>query len=86
MATQLLTRKERGDMIAPEDIEQINPDSFFVRSQTRKSGYSVTRTGQSWACDCFDFRYRQMPCKHVHAVLTLLEQRRIGFRYKVGLW
>jgi hypothetical protein len=67
MATQILTRKQRGDMIAPEDIEQINSSSYFVKSQAGHSGYSVTRVGQRWSCDCPDFRFRQIKCKHIHA-------------------
>jgi hypothetical protein len=86
VATQILTRKQRGERIAIEDIEQLNQDTFFVKSQRGKSGYSVTRTGKSWACDCCDFKYRQLPCKHIHAVLNIMEQQGLNSRYKLGLW
>ncbi|MGA2523799.1 MAG: SWIM zinc finger family protein [Candidatus Bathyarchaeia archaeon] len=85
MATQILTRKQRGEKIIADDIEEINTNSFFVRSQSGKSGYSVTRTGQSWACDCFDFKYRGLPCKHIFAVQKLLDERAQLSRYKLGL-
>ena len=68
MATQIQTRKQRGERIAPEDIVELNTSSYFVKSQTGNSGYSVTRVGQSWACDCFDHKYRGVKCKHIHAV------------------
>ncbi len=54
MATQIQTRKQRGDKIAPEDIVELNPSSFFVKSQSHGSGYSVTRVGRDWTCDCPD--------------------------------
>ena len=52
MATQVLTRKQMGDMIALEDIVELNPQTYFVKSQSSRGGYSVTRFGQSWTCDC----------------------------------
>jgi len=88
MATQILTRKQRGDMIAPEDIEQINPSSFFVKSQRGRGGYSVTKAGQSWACDCFDHKFRGIKCKHIHAVES--QASKLPFnpaqRFVLGLW
>jgi hypothetical protein len=42
MATQLLTRKQKGEQIDPEDIVEVNPLSYFVKSQTGKPGYAVT--------------------------------------------
>jgi hypothetical protein len=82
MATQVLSRKQRGDRIAPEDIVQINSSSFFVKSQTGRSGYSVTRVGQSWTCDCPDHKYRQIQCKHIHAVIASKSE----VVRSVGLW
>ena len=66
MATQILTRKQRCEVIQSQDIEQVNPQTFFVKSQGGRSGYSVTRVGRNWACDCQDYRFRQLPCKHIY--------------------
>jgi hypothetical protein len=88
MATQVLTRKQRGEMIRPEDIEQINFDAYFVRSQTGKSGYAVTRARQNWVCDCLDHKYRQVECKHICAVesqISKLSPHR-SERFSLGLW
>jgi hypothetical protein len=86
MATQIQTRKQRGEQFAPEDITELNHSSFFVKSQTGKSGYSVTRIGKTWACDCFDFKFRGHPCKHVYAILNFLDEQCLNSRYKLGLW
>jgi len=83
---QILTRKQRGDKIASSDIVQINLRSFFVKSQTGKSGYSVTKTGQTWACDCPDYRFHQKPCKHIYAVESLISEQTIASRFKLRLW
>jgi putative transposase len=83
MATQVLSRKQKGDMIALGDVEQINKFSFFVKSQTGKSGYAVTTIGQRWSCDCPDHRYRGgVECKHIVGVKLSLS--RAG--RSVGLW
>ena len=68
MATQILTRKQRGERIIPQDIEQINPSTFWVRSQSGKAGYSVTMFQGKWTCDCFDHKFRGIKCKHIYAV------------------
>jgi hypothetical protein len=85
MATQIQTRKQKGDMIAPEDIEQINPQTYFVRSQTGRSGYAVTRAGRNWVCDCPDHKYRQVECKHIHAVETKYPSVS-AWPFPLGLW
>jgi hypothetical protein len=84
MAIQLITRKQRGDMIHPEDIVELNSSSFFVKSQTGRSGYAVTKAGQSWMCDCLDYRFRQIKCKHVHAVEARISKQ--PERFSLGLW
>jgi hypothetical protein len=88
MATQIQTRKQRGDRIAPEDIEQINPQTYFVKSQNSRGGYSVTRAGQSWVCDCPDHKYRQVDCKHIHAVEARIVKHSAErtHRFSIGLW
>jgi putative transposase len=83
MATQVLSRKERGSKIASEDIVEINKMSYFVKSQSGKSGYAVTRAGQSWVCDCPDHKYRQVECKHIHAVVSQLTPK---MRFTLNLW
>jgi hypothetical protein len=88
MATQILTRKQRGERIAPEDIAELNPSSYFVRSQTDRSGYSVTRAWRDWMCDCPDHKYRGVQCKHIHAVEARIQGQsaELNHRFSLGLW
>jgi predicted nucleic acid-binding Zn finger protein len=87
MATQQIqTRKQRGDRIAPEDIVELNSQSYFVKSQTGRSGYSVTKAGEGWACDCPDFRFRGLPCKHIFAVENAISESTLQSKFKLGLW
>jgi rubredoxin len=60
--------QSKGRPNCPEDVTELNPGSFFVKSQSGKSGYSVTKAGQNWACDCFDHKFRGVKGKHIHAV------------------
>jgi hypothetical protein len=75
----MLSRKERGDRILPQDIEQINPSTFWVKSQSGGGGYSVTLFGGKWTCDCPDHRFHQAKCKHIFAVEDVGSGR-------LGLW
>jgi hypothetical protein len=68
MATQIQTRKQRGEQIQAQDIEQLNSETFWVKSQAGRGGYSVTEFQGKWSCDCPDFKYRSICCKHIHAV------------------
>lgn len=85
MATQVLSRKQRGEQIQPQDIEQINPETFWVKSQSGRGGYSVTLFRGKWTCDCADFKFRQIECKHIHAVLQQTSQEP-NWLYLLGLW
>ena len=88
MATQIQTRKQRGEQIIADDIEQINPESFWVKSQSGKGGYSVTMFQGKWTCDCFDHKYRQIKCKHVYAIETYISEHSAKSvqRFSLGLW
>jgi hypothetical protein len=85
MATQILTRKQRGDKIKPEDIVELNPSSYFVKSQSGRSGYAVTKAGRNWMCDCPDYRFRQIKCKHIHGVEARILAGQAQ-RFSLGLW
>jgi len=83
-----LTRMQRAEMIQPKDIEQINPSTFYVQSQSGKGGYSVTMFQGIWSCECFDHKYRGVKCKHILAIESfILEyQPKSAQRFVLGLW
>lgn len=50
-------------------ISESADGSFSVPSQTGSSRiYRVTLIHNEWTCDCPDFFYRHVMCKHVYAV------------------
>lgn len=63
------TREEKGKLIAlRQDVTRIRPDYYIVKSQTTLKQYNVTRMLDSWKCTCPDHTYRNVCCKHIHAV------------------
>jgi transposase-like protein len=74
MATVTLTREERGRMIAetPNQIERLGERFYRVTSQSGNGTYMVTKARMNrtigWVCECPDFTYREVKCKHIWAV------------------
>jgi len=63
-------RMTRGmDILENKKISENEDGSFSVPSQTGTSIYAVKLLGQTWACTCPDFEFRQIEaCKHIFAV------------------
>ncbi|KAF9346782.1 hypothetical protein BGX34_003614 [Mortierella sp. NVP85] len=65
-------------------IRELTSDSWSILSSGKTQAYEVKRSqecppsqflglGQS-TCTCMDFKKRGLPCKHIHAVSTFLQQ------------
>jgi putative transposase len=64
-------RENRGvEMIADEvEIKQVNDSVYYVPSQTEENKlYQVVNVGEEWDCECPDFYWRGLVCKHIIAV------------------
>ena len=64
-------REEKGKEIATnpnQQIFRINDHHYKVKSQTTKSEYDVVSTESGWICNCGDYRFRHICCKHIHGV------------------
>lgn len=62
-------REEKGKEIAQkQDVTRINDNYYTVKSQTTSNKYDVVKSGDAWKCTCPDHIYRQVCCKHIHAV------------------
>jgi len=62
-------------IISKGDIPQIvNEEMFLVPSQNSNRKYKVILR-KSWSCDCPDFKFRKVKCKHIYAVEFLLKMR-----------
>ena len=74
MATVVITREERGRMIAqqPDQIQRLGERTYRVTSQSGNGTYIVTKAKMNrtigWVCECPDHVYRQVKCKHIWAV------------------
>ena len=55
----------------------INQSQFQVKSGPRKRAYLVQWAGQKWSCTCKDFEKTGKRCKHIYAVIHLVETRRV---------
>ena len=80
MAIDVLTREERGKMIAEKSNQIVRlQDRFYkVASQSSERMYDVIKrkVNRGWLCTCPDFQYRNVQCKHIWAVQFSLAVRK----------
>lgn len=60
----------RGQSMVEKGFEptQINDNTFQVQSQSGSGLYTVLHKYNVWTCDCPDFTYRHIKCKHIHSI------------------
>jgi putative transposase len=75
-------REQRGlAILAKDQIKVVNDSTYYVQSQSKDGWYlvtnkRVTRQGpKRFKCECPDFVYRRIVCKHIHAVKFLLNMK-----------
>jgi len=69
MSVEPDNRKEKGKHIAlRHDLIRIRDDYYHVKSQTTNREYDVFKAGDKWNCNCPDHKFRNVCCKHIHAV------------------
>jgi len=68
-------RQQKGVAILAKgnQIRRIDACTYSVASQSGNGNYIVQRHGLAWKCECPDFFYRGMICKHIHAVAFSLK-------------
>jgi putative transposase len=75
-------REERGLMIAKAkeaQVSRIDDSTCKVLSQSGNGAYLVSLSEDGWVCECLDYKYRAVKCKHIFAVeisIKLKEQVR----------
>jgi putative transposase len=75
------TRKIRAySLLAHNKVDKINDFTYRVWSQS-DAHYIVVREGLEWKCECPDFTFNHVVCKHIHAVeqFSLNERKTIPF-------
>jgi transposase-like protein len=63
-------REQRGMRIAQQEnqIRRIDADTYNVKSQSNNGEYRVAKVDGEWRCECPDYLFRHVKCKHVFAV------------------
>jgi len=61
---------------ADEMIKWITPSSWGVKSKSGDFWYLVNKEPSGWKCNCPDFVYRKIKCKHILAVKYWLRMKR----------
>jgi putative transposase len=64
-------REQRGSEIVHKKGNQINriEDNFYtVKSQSGNGEYAVCQVDHEWICECPDYKFRNIKCKHIFAV------------------
>jgi len=75
MATQLTqlqtdARQERGRAIAQRgsQVSCVEENFYTVKSQSGNGEYAISKVDGEWVCECPDNKYRNVKCKHIHAL------------------
>ncbi len=62
-------RKIRAySLLAQSKVDRISDLTYRVWSQSGSGHYIVVREGLEWKCECPDFAFNHVVCKHIHAV------------------
>lgn len=71
-------RQNKGQEIAnkPNQVTRIDDSHYKVKSQTINTAYDVIATETGWNCNCPDHTYRQVCCKHIHAIEISIKLRK----------
>ena len=64
-----MTRQDSAiKLINDNCVAQVFEDHFQVLSKRTGNGYNITIENGTFDCECMDFRFRHLDCKHILAV------------------
>jgi transposase-like protein len=71
-------RQEKGKTIAETfgQVVRLSDETYKVRSQSSSAIYEITKIGDHWGCQCPDYRFRAITCKHIYAAKISFQMRR----------
>ena len=49
-------------------IKRIDANAYLVKSQSNHGDYCVSKDTDGWTCECPDYTFRHVKCKHIFAV------------------
>jgi len=59
-----------------EQPKSLDEKTYLVKSQSGNGSYHVAIVEDEWRCECPDFQFRRVVCKHIHAVRFWLALRK----------
>ena len=77
-------KEQRGLELASKSKITNKNGLWFVPSQSGKKGYKVEIKETNQRCDCPDFEFRQITCKHIFAVQFVIQQKETKTEIKDG--
>lgn len=57
-----------------EQPKALADNTYLVQSQSGNGSYHVVLVDGEWRCECPDFQFRKVVCKHIHAVKQSLTE------------
>ncbi|MBI2184657.1 MAG: IS1/IS6 family transposase [Thaumarchaeota archaeon] len=67
------------------EIRRINPYTYRVSSQSGNGSYLVVGNGKEFSCECADYKFRGVACKHIFGVFFSLNLRQKVTVQNLGL-
>jgi len=79
------TRAERGEAIAKlsNQIQRADENLYTVKSQSGNGEYAVAQVDGIWTCECPDYRFRGLKCKHIFSVEFSIALRKVIGQVKI---
>ncbi len=78
-------REERGLEIAHKEsqVTRIEETLYTVHSQSGNGKYTVAQVADTWTCECPDYRFRGLKCKHIFSVEFSIALRKVIGEVKI---
>jgi len=51
-----------------DEPKKLGENLYLIKSQSGNGGYLVLNQNGEWRCECPDYKYRKVECKHIHSV------------------
>ena len=87
MRTSNMRKVRAYSLLAQGKVDKISDYAYRVWSQSKKGvHYIVIREGLEWKCECPDFTFNHVVCKHIHAVEQYRLNEQSAFSFKEENW
>ena len=71
--TQMRTIRAHSILAKGVSPKAVDVDTYLIPSQSTTKKYLVRNNGFGYSCECPDFKYRRLECKHIQSVKIWLK-------------